>query len=103
MCCIFQPAFGCCALQTLVEIFIFNVFELKMRKKRNLQKNLAKKYFDQRTHACPCVGMVENYEKYDAFFMIFECFSLFLTMQTHVQACVRWLKYTTQARFKPET
>ena len=25
-CCIFQPAIGCCALQTLVEIVIFSVF-----------------------------------------------------------------------------
>ena len=26
ICCIFWPAFGCCALQTLVEIVFFNVF-----------------------------------------------------------------------------
>ena len=25
-CCIFRPAFGCCAFQTLVEIVIFSVF-----------------------------------------------------------------------------
>ena len=25
-CCLFGPAFGCCALQMLVQIFIFNVF-----------------------------------------------------------------------------
>ena len=29
------------------------------------------------------------------FFMIFECFWSFSTMQTHVQACICWLKYTT--------
>ena len=29
-------------------------------------------------------------------FIIFECFSLFSTMQTHVQACIRWSKYTTE-------
>ena len=28
-CCIFQPAFGCCALQTLVKICFFNVFHAK--------------------------------------------------------------------------
>ena len=28
-------------------------------------------------------------------YMIFKCFSLFLTMQTHAQACVHWSKYTT--------
>ena len=28
-CCIFQPAFGCCAPQTLVKILIFSVFLLK--------------------------------------------------------------------------
>ena len=27
-CCIFRPAFGCCAPQTLVEIFIFSIFVL---------------------------------------------------------------------------
>ena len=26
LCCIFRPAFGCCALQTLVEIVIFSAF-----------------------------------------------------------------------------
>ena len=29
MCCIFWPAFGCCPLQTLVEIVIFSVFSAK--------------------------------------------------------------------------
>ena len=29
------------------------------------------------------------------FFIIFQCLSLFLTMQTHAQACIRWSKYTT--------
>ena len=27
--------------------------------------------------------------------MIFECFSLFPTMRTHAQGCIRWSKYTT--------
>ena len=43
--CIFWPAFGCCALHTLVEICIFNVFcanKLKTLKGRNLLQNLAK-------------------------------------------------------------
>ena len=31
-CCIFQPAIGCCALQTLVEIVIFSVFYAKKLK-----------------------------------------------------------------------
>ena len=36
-CCIFRPVFGCCALQGLVEIFIFNFFVLK--RKKNLFQN----------------------------------------------------------------
>ena len=32
-CCIFKPAFGCFAPQTLVEIVIFSVFVLKSFKK----------------------------------------------------------------------
>ena len=45
-CCIFRPAFGCCALQTLVEIVIFNVFAAKnLKKARNLQQILAKDSF----------------------------------------------------------
>ena len=28
------------------------------------------------------------------FFIIFECFLLFLTMRTHAQACILWSKYT---------
>ena len=28
LCCIFQPVFGCCTLQTLVEIYFFSVSQL---------------------------------------------------------------------------
>ena len=50
VCCIFWPAFGCCAPKTLVKICIFNVFggkKLKKKEKqaRNLQQNLRKKSF----------------------------------------------------------
>ena len=45
-CCIFRPAFGCCALQLLVEIVIFSVFNGKKPKKaRNLQQNFTKNMF----------------------------------------------------------
>ena len=45
-CCIFRPAFGCCALQTLVEIVIFSIFAAKNPKKaRNLQQIYAKNSF----------------------------------------------------------
>ena len=37
-CCIFQPLFGCCALQTLVKICNFNVFNGKKSKKHNTQQ-----------------------------------------------------------------
>ena len=33
-CCIFRPAFGCCALQTLVEMGIFSIFAAKNHKKQ---------------------------------------------------------------------
>ena len=47
ICCIFGPAFGCFALQALVQIFIFNVFHDKKQKNakekeiscKNLPKN----------------------------------------------------------------
>ena len=41
--CIFWPAFGCCAPQTLVEIVIFSVLcSKKLKKARNLEKIFAK-------------------------------------------------------------
>ena len=95
-------------------------------------------YFNQRTHACACVCMVENdwkhkkmnqpafgshsqsltnklffafcyeslscaslaHEEKHIFLFIFLCFQSFSTMQTHAQACVLWLKYTTQDSIK---
>ena len=48
-CCIFWPAFGCCALQTLIEIVIFNVFSAKkLKKARKLQLILLVPYFSDR-------------------------------------------------------
>ena len=52
-CCIFRPAFGCFALQRLVEIVIFSIFASKnLKKTRNFSKfaaNFSKKQdFDQR-------------------------------------------------------
>ena len=48
-CCIFWPAFGCCALQPLVKIVIFSVFAAKnLKKARNFNKfaaNFSKKHF----------------------------------------------------------
>ena len=35
-CCIFRPALGCCALQTLVKIVIFSVFCAKKPKKQKI-------------------------------------------------------------------
>ena len=41
----FDQRLGCCALQTLVKIAIFNVFcSKKLKKARNLQQNFAKKH-----------------------------------------------------------
>ena len=40
ICCIFQPAFGCCAPQALVKICNMNVFNGKMLKKGEKSKNL---------------------------------------------------------------
>ena len=46
VCCIFQPVFGCCAPQALVEIVIFSIFYAKKLKKvTNLQHNQAKNLF----------------------------------------------------------
>ena len=45
-CCIFWPAFGCCAFQTLIKMTIFSVFCSKnLKKARNLQQILAKHSF----------------------------------------------------------
>ena len=35
-CCILRPAFGCCALQMLVEIVIFSIFNNKKLKKQEI-------------------------------------------------------------------
>ena len=42
-CCIFQPAYGCCALQTLVEIVIFSVFCAKNLKKQEICSKILQK------------------------------------------------------------
>ena len=47
-----------------------------------------------------CCGMSLTWASHvhdekSTFLTIFECFSLFSTIQTHAQACVCWLKYTT--------
>ena len=39
VCCIFRPAFGCCALQTLVKIVIFSIFSAKKLKKQDICSN----------------------------------------------------------------
>ena len=45
ICCIFRPAFGCCALQTLVKIVIFSVFYAKNLKKQEICSKFLKKQF----------------------------------------------------------
>ena len=42
----------------------------------------------------PYISLLYEWWKW-YFFMLFKCFSSFLTMRTHGQACVFWLKYTT--------
>ena len=42
-CCIFRPAFGCCAPQKLVEIFIFSKKAEKMRKKQEICSKIYQK------------------------------------------------------------
>ena len=45
LCCIFQPAFGCCALETLVEIVIFSIFCAKKAKKsKKFEAKFCKKH-----------------------------------------------------------
>ena len=45
-CCIFRPAFGCCAVQSLVKRIIFSIFSAKkLKKARNLQQIFAKNMF----------------------------------------------------------
>ena len=41
-CCIFWPAFGCCTLQTVVEICFFMFFCTKSWKKKKMQAKLSK-------------------------------------------------------------
>ena len=43
VCCIFRPAFGCCALQTLVEIVFFSVFAAKNLKKGRILQQISVK------------------------------------------------------------
>ena len=51
-----------------------------------LSSRLSVVYFNQRTHACACVCMVQNDQK---------LFLSFSNMRRHAQACVCWSKYTT--------
>ena len=44
-CCIFQPEFGCWALQMLVEICNFNVFNGKMLKKLEIYSKILQKTY----------------------------------------------------------
>ena len=41
-CCIFQPVFGCCALQMLVKILIFNILRTKKQKNAKNAKKCKK-------------------------------------------------------------
>ena len=41
VCCIFWPAIGCCTLQTLVKILIFNAYRCWKPKKRRKSKQIA--------------------------------------------------------------
>ena len=43
ICCIFRPAFGCCACQTLVKIVIFSIFCAKNIKSKKFAANFSKK------------------------------------------------------------
>ena len=44
MCCIFQPAIGCCAPKTLVEIYIFNGINNEKQKKDKKARKFAAKF-----------------------------------------------------------
>ena len=47
--------------------------------------------------SCSCVSLTRVSHVYDeksTFLKVFKRFSLFSTMQTHVQACIPWSKYT---------
>ena len=52
-----------------------------------------KKFVGQRLGVTPKSWLTPKCGK-GTFFMIFECFSSFLTMQTYAQACNWWSKYT---------
>ena len=53
-------------------------------------KNAPKLIFLHEPYISPCMHDEKN-----MFWIILERFLLFLTMQTHAQACIGWLNYTT--------
>ena len=84
LCCVFWPANACLHMHA------------HGRKQWKTLENHEKSTFSiMRTRSSSLTWAFRTHDGKGTFSMIFKCFSSFLTMQTHAQACISWLKYTT--------
>ena len=90
-CCIFWPAFGCCAPKMLVEIFIFSVFVLKAEKnaKRNkFAAKFSKTHFFKFAPKCWLNVLFPDLTRFFLFFFWVKlCFYLWKWEKTQQQWC----------------
>ena len=106
-CCIFQPAFGCSALQKLVKIFIFNIF---CAIKHNFFKQEICRKIQQKTFLSGNKTLNQDFGAKLIFFFAKFCFKfvafciflafwcekmLKMEISTRVSGTKRWLKNTT--------
>ena len=95
-CCIFWPAFGCCAPQMLVEIVIFSIFYAKTLKKvTNLLQIFSKKWFFKVCTKALVECFIPNFNKF------FSLSEVKVRENDYFDKCLvcsaprHWLKYTT--------
>ena len=89
-CCIFQPAFGCCTLQSLVEICFFNGFYAKKQKKGRKSKKIdAKK-----------LSLHQNASRGLCFLYLFVSENIFLPMKRCLFLRIKPLTSILEQKFK---
>ena len=116
VCCIFRPAFGCCARQTLVQIVIFSVLAAKNLKKQEFcsktvffafHQSAGRLFYSQKT-VDQCFGAnlkkpvfcKKNCCKFLTFLRFFAAKTLKMTISTSAHT-KRWSKYTTDVFISP--
>ena len=94
ICCIFWPAFGCCACQMLVEIVIFSVFAAKNFKKVKFSSHFTFHWASKNA----CLHFILNYDsgRLSQTFCVVEsndfCLKDIIALLQHVTCHKNWLR-----------